>query len=135
MLAYMGIRFLLASPDGQADLKKELPLYLIGCGLVFSPIFLNTIKTTVIKARGTVDSNNIGSTIKTTAETIVGAFQAVGASMAVIILVYIGIKYMIESPDGKATLKKRLPTYLIGAAFLFAAPQIAGLVVEFAIGL
>lgn len=135
MLVYMGIRFVLASPDGQADLKKELPLWLIGCALLFSTSLLSVVKDTVSDLSGTLSTGDINATVKQGGGVILGAFQAVGAACAVIILVYIGIKYVLESPDGKAVLKKRLPTYIVGAAFVFSAPQIAEIVINFAMGI
>ena len=38
---------------------------------------------------------------------ILGIVQAVGMSIAVIILVWLGVKYIMASPDGKAEIKKQ----------------------------
>lgn len=52
---------------------------------------------------------------------ILGVIQAVGMSIAVIILVWLGIKYIMASPDGKAEIKKQAFGYILGAVLLFGA--------------
>lgn len=63
---------------------------------------------------------------------ILGVFQAVGTVIAVVILVWLGIKYIMASPDGKAEIKKQAFGYILGAVLLFGAvwlvPLIQGLV-------
>lgn len=52
---------------------------------------------------------------------ILGVIQAIGMSIAVIILVWLGIKYIMASPDGKAEIKKQAFGYILGAVLLFGA--------------
>lgn len=52
---------------------------------------------------------------------ILGVIQAVGMSIAVIILVWLGIKYIMASPDGKAEIKKQAFGYILGSILLFGA--------------
>ncbi len=52
---------------------------------------------------------------------ILGVIQAVGMSIAVIILVWLGIKYIMASPDGKAEIKKQAFGYILGSVLLFGA--------------
>lgn len=63
---------------------------------------------------------------------VLGLFQAVGTVVAVVILVWLGIKYIMASPDGKAEIKKQAFGYILGAVLLFGAvwlvPLIQGLV-------
>ena len=59
---------------------------------------------------------------------IFGAFQVVGYAIAVIMLAWLGIKYILASPDGKAEIKKQAFAYILGAVLLFAAGTIVGLV-------
>ena len=46
-------------------------------------------------------------------------------------LVVIGIKYMMGSAEEKAEYKKTLMPYIIGAALVFAASAIAGIIYGF----
>lgn len=58
---------------------------------------------------------------------VVGIIQVVGSVAAVGILVVLGIKYMMGSTEEKAEYKKTLIPYIIGAVFIFAASNIAGI--------
>lgn len=64
--------------------------------------------------------------------TILGIFQVIGTVVAIVILVWLGIKYIMASPDGKAEIKKQAFAYVLGAVLLFGAswivPIIQGLV-------
>ncbi len=55
----------------------------------------------------------------------------VGIVAAVIILMYIGIKYMLGSAEEKAEYKKVFMPYLIGAILLFSAAGIAQAIITF----
>ena len=75
---------------------------------------------------------------KESAEKIVGALitiiQVVAFGAAVIMLMFLGIKYITASPDGKAEIKKSATQYIVGAVILFAATGILQIVKSFAIG-
>ena len=55
---------------------------------------------------------------------VLGVVQALGVSISVIILTFIGIKYMIGSAQEKAEYRKSMIPYLIGAALLFSISAI-----------
>ena len=66
---------------------------------------------------------------------VAGIASAIGVAVAMVILIWLGIKYITASPDGKADVKKSALPYIIGAVVLFAASSILGLVATFASGL
>lgn len=55
----------------------------------------------------------------------------VGSVAAVIVLIVLGIKYMMGSAEEKAEYKKTMMPYVIGAALIFAASTIAGVLYGF----
>lgn len=61
---------------------------------------------------------------------ILGIIQVVGTIIAVGVLMVIGIKYMMGSAEEKAEYKKTMLPYVIGAIILFAAVNIAKVVVD-----
>ena len=71
------------------------------------------------------------------ASNIVGAVitmvQIVAFAAAVIMLMFLGIKYITASPDGKAEIKKSATQYVVGAVILFAATGILQIVKSFAV--
>ena len=62
---------------------------------------------------------------------IIQIISTIGSIVSVIILVVLGIKYMMGSAEEKAEYKKTLMPYIIGAALVFAASSIAGMVFSF----
>ena len=60
------------------------------------------------------------------AATIIGFMQWFGYAIAVGMLVYIGIKYIMASANEKADLKQALVKYVLGAVLIVFAVSIAG---------
>ncbi len=68
---------------------------------------------------GTNPFSNMGNTV-------LGFIQWFGYVVAVGMLIYIGIKYMMSSANDKADLKKGSVNYVIGAVLVAAAATVAG---------
>lgn len=51
---------------------------------------------------------------------VLGVIQAIGYAVGITVLTFIGIKYVLSTPEGKADLKKQLVPYLIGAILLLS---------------
>lgn len=90
--------------------------------IIFLMIFANSIFA--------ADMNQIyngknDKRVSNLASNALGVVQVVGYSAAVIMLAYIGIKYILSTPDGKADMKKQLIMYVIGAIILFGGATIA----------
>lgn len=73
---------------------------------------------------GTEKINNIGNQIIT-------ILTVAGASISVVVLIVLGLKYMMGSAEEKAEYKKTMMPYIIGAALVFAASAIAGILYGF----
>ena len=72
-----------------------------------------------------------GNTITNIGSTILTIVTYVGMILSVIIIAVIGIKYMMESSEGKAEYKKNMIPYLVGAVLVFGASAIGKAVVGF----
>ncbi len=77
---------------------------------------------------GNVDTTKID----TLGNQIITIVSTVGSIVSVIVLVVLGVKYMMGSAEEKAEYKKTLLPYIIGAALVFAASTIAGVIFNFA---
>ena len=75
-------------------------------------------------AQGTNEITNVGNSV-------IGILQVVGIVLSVIVLIVLGIKYMMGSAEEKAEYKKTMMPYIIGAALVFAASAIAGILYNF----
>lgn len=60
------------------------------------------------------------------AETILGFVQWIGYAIAIGMLIYVGIKYVMASANEKADLKNSLVKYVIGAILIAGASAVAG---------
>ena len=77
------------------------------------------------------DSYNGTGSITTIGNQLIQIISTIGSVASVIVLVIIGIKYMMGSAEEKAEYKKTLMPYVIGAALVFAASAIAGIIFGF----
>lgn len=73
------------------------------------------------------DNASVGG-IAGTVSTILGIIKWAGAAIAVGMLMFIGIKYVTASPDGKAEIKKTAIIYVLGAVLIFSASAILGII-------
>ena len=85
--------------------------------MMYGSVFAYSIDNPDVKAPG--DASNI-------AATIIGFMQWFGYAIAVGMLVYIGIKYIMASASEKADLKQALVKYVLGAVLIVFAVSIAG---------
>lgn len=107
---------------------KVLPFSIAGI-MYSSNVFAATDPSQFKGTETDVDGiTNIGNQIITILSTV-------GSIASVIVLIILGLKYMMGSAEEKAEYKKTLMPYVIGAALVFAASAIAGIVFSFTQGL
>ncbi len=61
--------------------------------------------------------------------------QIGGTAVSLIALLVLGMRYMLSSPNEKATIKEKLIPYLIGTIIFFAASNLVAIVMRFAQGI
>ena len=66
---------------------------------------------------------------------IIATIRTVAMIAAIIVLMVLGIKYMMGSAEEKASYKKTMMPYVIGAVLVFGAGAVADMVYKFAQGL
>ena len=59
---------------------------------------------------------------------VIYVIQIIAFAAAVIMLIFVGIKFLTASPEGKAEVKKIAVIYVVGAILLFAATGILQIV-------
>ena len=80
--------------------------------------------------------NQLGDKIKTDditnfSASLINVISIVGSAAAIITLIVLGIKYMMGSAEEKAEYKKTLLPYIIGAAMVFGASVLTGVIYNF----
>lgn len=61
---------------------------------------------------------------------VIAALQVIAGIVSVGMLALLGIRYMLESPDGRAEIKSKLIPYLIGAVMAFAIIPVLSILYE-----
>ena len=64
------------------------------------------------------------SEVSNIAGMVIYVIQIIAFAAAVIMLMFVGIKFLTASPEGKAEIKKTAVIYVVGAILLFAASGI-----------
>lgn len=67
-------------------------------------------------------------TLTSLAGTVIGYAQWLGIIVAVVMIIFYGVRYFTAAPDKQADLKKAIWGYLIGAACIFGASIILGFI-------
>jgi trbC/VIRB2 family len=63
---------------------------------------------------------------------ILNIVQIGGTAVSLVALLILGMKYMLSSPNEKATIKEKLIPYVIGVIIFFAASNLVTIVMKFA---
>ena len=64
--------------------------------------------------------------------TVIGLLQMAGTGVSLIVITFLGIKYMVASVEDKAEIKKSALPIVIGCVLLFGAVNIIALIESFA---
>ena len=92
---------------------------------MMSTVFAEGASDVLGKLTGNTDA---ASAVTTTANNIVGIVQVICYATAVIMLIYLGVKFITASPEAKADIKKSAIMYVIGAIIVFAAGALLGVI-------
>lgn len=124
VLMVIGIRYMMGSLEERASYKKSMMPYVIGCFILFgasyiAPQFKDLFAFTV--AEGKDATTEIGNKI-------LGLIQVTGTLISVGALMIMGIRYMMGSLEERASYKKSMIPYIVGAVLLFAAVNITSII-------
>lgn len=115
-LMIIGIRYMMGSADERASYKRSMMPYIIGCFILFGASNIAPQFKEVF--------SNLGDTKEDIGGNILGLIQTIGSFISVGILMVIGIKYMMGSTEERASYKKSMIPYIVGAILLFGALNI-----------
>lgn len=102
--------------------KKSVKIISI---ILLAVMLLCTLSTTVfadvtVPAPSDVEPGELNTTLGK----VLGLIKWGGLAAAVIVAMFIGIKYITASPDGKAEIKKTVGFYIAGVVILLSASTI-----------
>lgn len=108
--------------------KKIAVIFMI---LILAIIFTTGIFAATITTGTITKDKNLGDAdtgLETMGTKIFTAVSNVGVAVSVVVIAYIGVRYMIGSADEKAEYKKTMMPYLVGALLIFGASAIGKVV-------
>lgn len=121
MLVYIGIKIVTSAPEGRAEYKKMLLPYAIGVVIMkFAPDIIGFLKDI-----GDGNTNAANGFVGNYVDAFSTAVEYVGKTLAVTMLVIIGIKYVMAAPEGKAEYRKTMVPYVIGAVLIYTASSVS----------
>ena len=108
--------------------------------LIVSIFILTVMSNIVVMAYDVTTKFNgntttLGSTVtavQTVLSTVLDIARYVGVGVALVILMYIGVKFMMAAPAERANIKQYSINYVIGATILIGASGILTLIKTFA---
>lgn len=111
-------------------IKNKLIIMILVITLTIISLSNITLATTINDLNAAADP-----IFKSPGNQIITVISAIGMVVSVVVLIFLGIKYMLGSVEEKAEYKKTLFPYLIGAGLVFAGSTIAQIVYNIAIDL
>ena len=134
----LGVKFIWSSAEGKSEVQEALP------GFVLAVIFFylseplinfllgSTSSFTGFSSINTIIKNDGGGTKSwgAIASSTIGLINYVVKYLALAGLVYLGIRYMIASAEGKATMKVSMTGAVIGVLFTFLATNVVQFIID-----
>ena len=112
----LGIKFMISSAEGKSEVKQNLITLLVACLFFFG---WNSISSLIINDKGffliSSDDLTYDNAVGRIYNFVVGILDIV----AVIVILYIGVRYIFSGAAGKADLKGKSPQFLIGIILTF----------------
>lgn len=109
--------------------------------VLFMVSFLFSFVSTSFASGDVFDFEKFSSSVSGNAEadaitknamgTAIQVIRIVATGVAIIMLSYIAIRYLMAAPNEKAEFKKSATIYIVGAVLVFAAGNILGVIVDF----
>lgn len=114
--------------------KKSIKIIsmILTIAIVLMALTISTFATSPKDFNGTNSTISGLENVTTTGNKIITVIRTIGMLVSVIILMVLGIKYMMGSAEEKASYKKTMMPYIVGAILLFGASALAELVFNFA---
>ena len=86
------------------------------------------LRSDILKMEDLTEGMILEGTVRNVANRILGIIQIICYVAAIVLLIFLGIKFATASPEGKATVKNSAIIYVVGAVLIFAAGSILGVI-------
>ncbi len=116
-------------------MKKTKKNLLIILTILFFIIILNVGNVFAFSVTDLTGTQTTNQNLTNVGNSIITILTTIGIVLSVIVLIILGLKYMMGSLEERAEYKKSMMPYIIGAALVFAASTIAGVIYRISINL
>lgn len=120
VLMVIGIRYMMGSVEERASYKKSMMPYIIGCFILFGAANIAPQFEDIF--------SDLGDNTEEIGNKILGLIQVIGTFISVGALMIMGIRYMMGSVEERASYKKSMVPYVVGAVLLFAAVNLVTII-------
>ena len=112
-------------------MKKAISIFIITI-LLMCICYSTTYAADLKPIENLKPGSEIDGKLDTIRGNAIAIMQVIGVSVAVVMLVFVAIKYMTSAPNDRAEVKKHMIPYVIGAVFIFGSVGIVQLIKAFA---
>ena len=115
-----------------SKISKVVIVFISIC-IVMSGVYVVIAEYTDLSSKFSGEvSGDVDGKVTPIIQTILNVVRIVGAGIAIIILMYIGAKFMMAAPSERANIKQYSMNYVIGAVILLGASGIITIIGSFA---
>ena len=120
----LGVKYIWSGYEGKSKVKETLPVFIIAVLMFYlADNVLNLVSSALSSTRNATSLEDVTGSIWANVITVVQLLAFGG-------ILFIGVKYLIESPDGKAKLKERLAPMILGIIFVFCAAGVVNYIIK-----
>lgn len=135
-LAQIGIMYMLTGANEKSNAKTAILPWIIGAVICGGYLTIgNAVIDMIREHSGSVlDPGDPTQTVSTLGDSALGIIAIIAGAIAVGMLIYIGIRYMLSGAAGMAKVKNTILPWLIGAVIIAGASGITQVVMNLANG-
>ncbi len=121
----LGIKYVLASAEGKAIAKENIISLLVACIFFFGWANISNILYT---GKNFVLYSQTNNTYQGTILNVYNIFKFIFQIVALIAILYVGIKYIFAGAEGRANLKSKSWAFVIGMILIFSTIEVLNIV-------
>lgn len=122
---FLGIKYMYGSVDAKASVKESLTTLLVACIFFFG---WNSIKNLLFPNNNFIFIESTDTSYEQMVGRIFAFATYIAQFLAVIGIVYVGVRYIFAGAEGKASLKGKSVNFLIGIILTFCATSFLSLI-------
>lgn len=122
---FLGIKYMYGSVEAKASVKESLTTLLVACIFFFG---WNSIRNLLFPNNNFIFIESTDTSYEQMVGRIFAFATYIAQFLAIIGIVYVGVRYIFAGAEGKATLKGKSTTFLIGIILTFCATSFLSLI-------